>query len=191
MSEQTLPIKRALISVADKRNLIPFARFLSQRGVQIVSTGGTSKTLQQQGIPVLAIEQLTGFPEILGGRVKTLHPKVHGALLAKRDDSHHAAQMKQQGIEPIDLVVVNLYPFSETIAKPGVTIEQAIEQIDIGGVTLIRAAAKNYLWVASVTSPDVYGALESEMDRQGGCLTLQTRQRLAWRLSAIPRSTIR
>jgi len=179
MNPQSLPIKRALISVADKRNLIPFARFLSQRGVQIVSTGGTSKTLQQQGIPVLAIEQLTGFPEILGGRVKTLHPKVHGALLAKRDDSHHTAQMKQQGIEPIDLVVVNLYPFSETIAKPGVTIEQAIEQIDIGGVTLIRAAAKNYSWVASVTSPDVYGALESEMDREGGCLTLQTRQQLA------------
>jgi phosphoribosylaminoimidazolecarboxamide formyltransferase/IMP cyclohydrolase len=108
--------------VAHKRKLIPFARFLSQRGVQIVSTGGTSKTLQQQGIPVLAIEQLTGFPEILGGRVKTLHPRVHGALLAKRDDPDHVAQMKQQGIESIDLVVVNLYPSARTIARPEVTI---------------------------------------------------------------------
>jgi phosphoribosylaminoimidazolecarboxamide formyltransferase / IMP cyclohydrolase len=179
MTSETLPIRQALISVADKKNLLPFARFLSSRGIRIISTGGTSRTLQDNGVPVVAIEQITGFPEILGGRVKTLHPKIHGGILARRDDPEHLAEMKKQGIEPFDLVICNLYPFQQTVDQPGTRIEEAIEQIDIGGVTLIRAAAKNYLWCSPVTSPDDYGPLQREIEQLEGGLSMETRKRLA------------
>ena len=178
MSGQATVVRRALISVADKAHLVPFARFLSESGVSILSTGGTARLLASEGIPAVPIEQITGFPEILGGRVKTLHPKVHGGLLARRDDPEHLKELEAHGVELIDLVVVNLYPFSETIAKPEVTIEEAIEQIDIGGVTLIRAAAKNHAEVAVLTSPQGYEALQKEMSESGGKVWLETRQKL-------------
>ena len=179
MNQEATPIHRAIISVADKRNLIPFARFLSEHGVGVISTGGTAHILQDSGVPVMAVEQVTGFPEILGGRVKTLHPKIHGALLARRDNAEHMKELQRQDIDPVDLVVVNLYPFSETIEKPGVALEEAIEQIDIGGVTLIRAAAKNHPWVTTVTSPDDYGALQREIAELDGKVSAAMRQRLA------------
>ena len=179
MSFETIEVRRALLSVADKENLVPFARFLSQGGVEILSTGGTASLLASQGIRVVAIEDVTGFPEILGGRVKTLHPKIHGGLLARRDLPEHQKELEAHGIAPIDLIVVNLYPFSETIARPGVALEEAIEQIDIGGVTLIRAAAKNYASVAVATSPERYGEIQDEMRTSGGKISLATRRRLA------------
>ena len=150
-----MSIKRALISVSNKNGLVDFARELVQCGFEIVSTGGTAKTLREAGVPVIYITEVTGFPEILDGRVKTLHPKVHGGILAMRNDSH-LAQLEENNITPIDLVVVNLYPFRETIAKPGVTLEEAIENIDIGGPSMVRAAAKNYRHVMVVVSPESY-----------------------------------
>lgn len=150
-----MAIKRALISVSDKSGLVDFARGLAQEGIEIVSTGGTAKTLREAGIDVTYISDVTGFPEILDGRVKTLHPNVHGGILAMRNDEH-LNQLRQQNITPIDLVVVNLYPFKETIAKPGVTLEEAIENIDIGGPAMVRAAAKNYRYVLVVVSPQRY-----------------------------------
>lgn len=179
MNSEPVQIRQALISVADKKNLLPFARFLSESGVHIISTGGTAKLLQSNGVPVVAIEQVTGFPEILDGRVKTLHPGIHGGILACRDIPEHLKELEKQGIDPIDLVVVNLYPFSETIASPDVKLEDAIEQIDIGGVALIRASAKNYSWVTVVTSPDEYVPLQREMRESSGRVSLGTRQRLA------------
>src|SRR6185503_11510373 len=146
------PIKRALISVSDKTGIIDFARELKSLNVEIVSTGGTAKALRDAGIEVRDISDLTGFPEMMDGRVKTLHPRVHGGLLALRDNPDHVAAMQQHGIEPIDMVVVNLYPFAETIAREGVTREEAIEQIDIGGPAMIRSAAKNARDVAVVVS---------------------------------------
>jgi len=153
-----MAIKRALISVSDKSGLVEFARDLAQNGVEIVSTGGTAKTLRGAGIPVTYISDVTGFPEILDGRVKTLHPKVHGGILAMRT-GEHLAQLREQNITPIDLVVVNLYPFRETVAKPGVTLEEAVENIDIGGPAMVRAAAKNYRYVLVVVSPQRYAAV--------------------------------
>jgi len=147
---------RALLSVSDKRGLVAFARDLAGLGWEIVSTGGTAETLRQAGLPVIPIERVTGFPEMMDGRVKTLHPKVHGGLLARRAHAGDRAALAEHGITPIDLVAVNLYPFRETVAKPGVTFEQAIEQIDIGGPSMLRSAAKNHQDVIVVVDPDDY-----------------------------------
>lgn len=139
-----MSVKKALISVSDKTGLIPFARRLADAGVEIISTGGTATMLKEAGIPVIGISEVTGFPEILDGRVKTLHPNIHSGLLAVRDNEAHRKQLNDLQIETIDLVVVNLYPFKQTIAKPDVTFAEAIENIDIGGPTMLRAAAKNH-----------------------------------------------
>ena len=136
-------ITRALVSVSDKTGMVDFSRELAQYGVELLSTGGTAKLLRDAGLAVKDVSEFTGFPEMLDGRVKTLHPKVHGGLLGMRDNPEHVANMKAHGIEPIDMVVVNLYPFEATVAKPGCTLEDAIENIDIGGPTMLRSAAKN------------------------------------------------
>jgi len=172
-------IKRALISVSDKTGIIDFARELKHYNVEIISTGGTARCLREAGIEVRDISDVTGFPEMMDGRVKTLHPRVHGGLLALRDNPEHVAAMQQQGIEPIDMVVVNLYPFAETISREGVTREEAIEQIDIGGPAMIRSAAKNAADVAVVVDPTQYSQLISELHEKGGSLSIPTLQRLA------------
>ncbi|OAT80329.1 bifunctional phosphoribosylaminoimidazolecarboxamide formyltransferase/IMP cyclohydrolase [Desulfotomaculum copahuensis] len=153
-----MTVKRALLSVSDKTGLVEFARGLVELGVEIVSTGGTAKTLKEAGLPVTYVSDVTGFPEILDGRVKTLHPKVHGGILALRTPAH-LAQLSEHGITPIDLVAVNLYPFRETIARPGVTFAEAIENIDIGGPSMVRSAAKNHQYVLVVVDPARYGAV--------------------------------
>jgi phosphoribosylaminoimidazolecarboxamide formyltransferase / IMP cyclohydrolase len=154
---------RALISVSDKRGVVQFARQLVELRWEIVSTGGTAEALRREGIPVVLVEQITGFPEMMDGRVKTLHPKVHGALLARRDNSSDRAAMQQHGITPIDLVAVNLYPFRETVAKPQTTFAQAIEQIDIGGPSMLRSAAKNHAAVIVVVDPDDYSSVIEDL----------------------------
>lgn len=174
-----MKITRALISVSDKTGLVDFAKGLSDFGVEIISTGGTARTLQEAGIPVIEISEFTGYPEILDGRVKTLHPKVHGGLLYLRGDDEHVSTAKTHGIKPIDLVVVNLYPFRETVAKPGVTLAEAIEQIDIGGPSMIRSAAKNYQSVAVVTDPGDYTQVLNGMQEEAGATTLKLREHLA------------
>ena len=156
---------RALLSVSDKRGVVELARELVALGWEIVSTGGTAEALRQAGVPVIPIEQVTGFPEMMDGRVKTLHPKVHGGLLARRAHPADRAALAQHGITPIDLVVVNLYPFRETVAKPGVTFEQAIEQIDIGGPSMLRSAAKNHVDVTVVVDPDDYPVVLEALKR--------------------------
>ncbi|MGQ0628307.1 MAG: bifunctional phosphoribosylaminoimidazolecarboxamide formyltransferase/IMP cyclohydrolase, partial [Phycisphaerales bacterium] len=168
-----------LISVSDKTGLEAFARALVAAGVEIVSTGGTAKMLSAAGIPVVTIDSVTRFPEMMDGRVKTLHPMVHGGLLAVRDNPEHAAAMREHGIVPIDLVCVNLYPFEETVARAGVTREQAIEQIDIGGPSMIRSGAKNHAFVAVVTSPRQYGAVLAEMEVTSACTSAALRRQLA------------
>src|SRR5436190_2210408 len=173
-----MKIQRALISVSDKTGLVPFARELAALGVELISTGGTAKLLAKEGIPVVEISQYTGFPEMMDGRVKTLHPKVHGGLLHLRDNAEHVAQAKEHGIEPIDLVVVNLYPFQATVAKPGVTLEEAIENIDIGGPSMLRSAAKNYRSVTVVVDPADYAEVIDTMKGNEGGTTLQLRERL-------------
>ena len=172
-------IRRALLSVSDKADLVPFARALRERGVEIVSTGGTARALGAAGIEVIPVEQVTGFPEGLDGRVKTLHPAVHGGLMAVRDLPEHAAFLKTHGITPIDLVCINLYPFEETVTKPGVSLPEAIENIDVGGPAMIRGAAKNYQWVTVVPSSQYYDRIISEMDANSGATTLRTRAELA------------
>ena len=172
-------IKRALISVSDKTGIVDFAKGLVELGVEILSTGGTKRVLEEAGIPVTAVEDYTGFPEMLDGRVKTLHPKIHGGLLAIRDNNEHVRQMEEHGIKPIDLVVVNLYPFRETVARPGVTLAEAVENIDIGGPTMIRSAAKNFRFVAVICNPERYGAVLEEMRSSGGALSDETRRTLA------------
>ena len=172
-------IKRALVSVSDKTGAVQLGQTLHAMGVQILSTGGTARSLQEAGIPVIEVSKYTGFPEMMDGRIKTLHPKIHGALLGKRDDAEHMKQMKTHGIEPIDLVVVNLYPFEKTVAKPDCTLEEAIENIDIGGPTMLRSSAKNYHDVAVVTDPQDYEKIIEEMKKSGGALSLETRFRLA------------
>ena len=172
-------IKRALISVSDKTGIIDFARQLKGFNVEIISTGGTAKSLRDAGIDVIDISEVTGFPEMMDGRVKTLHPRVHGGLLALRDNPEHVAAMTQNGIQPIDMVVVNLYPFAQTIAREGVTREEAIEQIDIGGPAMIRSAAKNARDVAVIVSPAQYPGIADELAKHQGSLTLATRERLA------------
>src|SRR5437773_4304023 len=172
-------IKRALISVSDKTGLIEFARSLAAFDIEIISTGGTASALRENGIDVTDVSSITGFPEMMDGRVKTLHPKIHGALLAVRDDTDHIASMNEHGIEPIDLVVVNLYPFKETIAKAGISLEEAVENIDIGGPAMIRSAAKNWRDVAVVTDARLYDYIIHQMWQCDGCLSLETRQCLA------------
>src|SRR3954462_3788286 len=157
-------VTRALISVSDKSGLIDFARGLSSHGIELVSTGGTAKALKDAGLKVMDVSELTGFPEMMDGRVKTLHPKVHGGLLAIRDNTDHAGAMASHGIRPIDLLVVNLYPFEATVAK-GAAYDDCIENIDIGGPAMIRAAAKNHADVAVVVEPEVYAALLGELSQ--------------------------
>jgi phosphoribosylaminoimidazolecarboxamide formyltransferase/IMP cyclohydrolase len=166
--------RTALISVSDKTGAVDFARALIDLGFRILSTGGTAKLLAEAGVAVTEVAQVTGFPEMLDGRVKTLHPKVHGGLLGRRSNPEHVKQMQQHGIQPIDLVVVNLYPFEQTVAKPGCTLEDAIENIDIGGPTMLRSAAKNYTDVAVVCSPRDYGRVLEEI-KKTGAVSLKTR----------------
>ncbi len=174
-----VPIKRALISVTDKSGLAEFAKELAAHGVEILSTGGTAKLLRDNGVPVVEVSDHTGFPEMLDGRVKTLHPKIHGGILGRRDLPAHVEQMAKHGIQPIDLVVVNLYQFEQAVAKPGCTLEDAVENIDIGGPTLLRAAAKNYQSVAVVVDPADYAVILHEMKAHKGATTVATRFHLA------------
>jgi phosphoribosylaminoimidazolecarboxamide formyltransferase/IMP cyclohydrolase len=172
-------IQRAILSVTDKTGLTDLARKLSGMGVDLISTGGTAKLLRDSNIPVKDISELTGFPEMLDGRVKTLHPKVHGGILHRRENAVHRAAVTEHGIKPIDMVVVNLYAFEKTAAKPGVSFDELIENIDIGGPSMIRSAAKNFQDVAVVTSPADYSAIAEEMAKSGGELSSATKWRLA------------
>jgi phosphoribosylaminoimidazolecarboxamide formyltransferase/IMP cyclohydrolase len=172
-------ITRALMSVSDKTGLVELARGLHELGVEILSTGGTAKLLADAGIPVVAVSDYTGSPEILDGRVKTLHPKIHGGLLGRRDDAEHRRQMRDNGIQPIDMVVINLYPFAATVAKPGCTFEDAIENIDIGGPSMVRSAAKNHHDVTVVVDPADYAAILAEMRASSGSVSAATNGRLA------------
>lgn len=172
-------IQRALISVSDKTGVVDLARELKNFNVEIISTGGTAKTLRDAGIEVKDVSEVTGFPEMMDGRVKTLHPKIHGALLGIRDNAEHQAAMQQHGIEPIDLVVINLYPFQQTIARPDVPLVEAVEQIDIGGPAMIRSAAKNWEGVAVVVLPKDYANVVQEMKQNNGSIALATRKELA------------
>ena len=172
-------IQRALISVYDKTNLLEIATALAQRGVEILSTGGTAQHLREAGINIVEVSDYTGFPEMLDGRVKTLHPKIHGGLLADRDNAEHNTQAEAHGITPIDMVICNLYPFEATVAKPDVTLPEAIENIDIGGPTMIRAAAKNYRHVAVLTEASQYPQIIADLDANDGCLSEERRFELA------------
>ncbi|KEO58884.1 IMP cyclohydrolase [Thioclava indica] len=173
-----IPLTRALISVSDKTGLLDFAKALAARGVELLSTGGTAKTLREAGLSVRDVAEVTGFPEMMDGRVKTLHPKVHGGLLALRDNQEHLAAMEAHQIEAIDLLVVNLYPFEETVAKGG-DYAECIENIDIGGPAMIRAAAKNHAFVTTVVDVDDYAAVLTEMDENDGAIDYPFRQKLA------------
>jgi phosphoribosylaminoimidazolecarboxamide formyltransferase/IMP cyclohydrolase len=172
-------VKQALISVSDKTGVLEFARALAQMKISILSTGGTAKLLSQNGVAVTEVAAYTGYPEMLDGRLKTLHPMIHGGLLARRDVPEHMAAIKDAGIEPIDLVVVNLYPFTQTIARPGCTLDEAIENIDIGGPTMLRSAAKNHTGVAVLVDPADYPALLGELRASGGRVSAATRFALA------------
>ena len=172
-------IQRALLSVTDKTGLVDFARTLTALRIELISTGGTAKLLRDSGIMVKDVSELTGFPEMLDGRVKTLHPKVHGGILHRRDDPKHVAAVQEHGIEPLDMVVVNLYAFEKTAAKGGVGFQELIENIDIGGPSMIRSAAKNFEDVAVVTSPADYEAIADELQREKGALSKATKWRLA------------
>jgi len=179
MDNNSVKITRALLGVSDKAGLADLARALASHGVEILSTGGTKAALVSAGLHVKAVEDFTGFPEILDGRVKTLHPKIHGGILARRSEPSHQRAMAQHGLEPIDLVVVNFYPFEQTVAREGVSLDDAIENIDIGGPTLVRAAAKNYADVAVVVDPADYPTLMRELDENAGAISAATRWRLA------------
>jgi len=172
-------VKQALLSVSDKSGLVEFAAGLARFGVGILSTGGTAKLLRDAGVPVTEVADYTGFPEMLDGRVKTLHPKIHGGILARRDVAEHAQALERFDIPPIDLVVVNLYPFAQTVARPGATLEEAIENIDIGGPAMVRSAAKNYRDVAVVTDPADYPRVLDDMAASGGALGVELRLELA------------
>ncbi len=171
-------IRQAIISVFNKEGAAELGQVLTEGGARILSTGGTGRALKQAGIAYQEVSEYTGSPEMLQGRVKTLHPKIHGGLLFKREDQYQVVEAEQYGIKPIDLVAVNLYPFAATIAKPGVTIEEATENIDIGGPTMIRAGAKNFASVTVVTDPSDYEVIMSEFKNNGG-VCLATRRRLA------------
>jgi phosphoribosylaminoimidazolecarboxamide formyltransferase / IMP cyclohydrolase len=176
---EPLRVRRALISVSDKTGVVDFARGLSEMGVELLSTGGTASAIRDAGLDVIDVSEFTGQEEILGGRVKTLHPRLHAALLAKRDDPDHMATLEAEGIEPIDLVCVNLYPFQETVARADVTEAEAVENIDIGGPTMIRAAAKNHRFVAVVVRPESYDAVLAELEAGNGSISEETRHWLA------------
>jgi phosphoribosylaminoimidazolecarboxamide formyltransferase/IMP cyclohydrolase len=178
-------IQRAILSVTDKTGLVDFARQLAAMNVELISTGGTAKLLRESGIAVKDISDLTGFPEMMDGRVKTLHPKVHGGILHIRGNASHVAAAKEHGILPIDMVVVNLYAFEKTAAKPGVHFDELIENIDIGGPSMVRSSAKNFKDVAIVTTPEDYSAIAKEMQSTGGELSLATHWRLAQRAFAV------
>ena len=172
-------ITKAIISVTDKSGIGDFALELSKLGVEILSTGGTARVLRDAGVEVKDISEYTGFPEMMDGRVKTLHPKVHGGLLALRENPDHARAMKEHGIEPIDMVVVNLYQFEKTVQKEGVTLEEAVENIDIGGPSMLRSAAKNFKYVTVIVDPADYDKVLGEMKANGGETSLRTRFDLA------------
>ena len=170
--------KRALVSVSDKTGVVEFVKGLLEQGIEVISTGGTKKLLEENGLQVIGISEVTGFPEIMDGRVKTLHPNIHGGLLAVRDNETHVTQMNELGMEPIDFVVVNLYPFKETIAKPDVTFADAIENIDIGGPTMIRSAAKNHKFVSVIVDPVDYDIVLAEL-KENGEVAEETKRKLA------------
>ena len=172
-------VKRALISLSDKTGVVDFARSLTDLGVEILSTGGTAKLLADAGVAVIEVADYTGFPEMLDGRVKTLHPKIHGGILGRRDLPEHVAKMAEHEIGNIDMVCVNLYPFAATIAKPGCTLEDAIENIDIGGPTMVRSAAKNWKHVAIITDNADFAAVIEELQQNGGKLGDKTRFNLS------------
>ena len=171
-------VTRALISVSDKTGIVSFAQALVAKGIEVISTGGTKKVLEEAGVPTISVEDVTGFPEMMDGRVKTLHPLIHGALLGRRDLPEHILAMNEHAIVPIDFVVVNLYPFKETISKKDVTLTEAIENIDIGGPSMLRSAAKNYASVTVITDPADYPSISSELE-ESGATTFETRQALA------------
>ena len=173
-----MKIKRALVSVSDKTGVVEFAKKLHEAGVEIVSTGGTMKAIKEAGIPVMYVSDVTGFPEIMDGRVKTLNPYIHGGILDVRDNPSHVQAMKEHKITPIDMVVVNLYPFRQTIEKPDVKLAEAIENIDIGGPAMIRAAAKNFKFVTVVTNPGRYDQI-AEAIAKDGCVSGMLRMQLA------------
>ncbi|MBV6341357.1 hypothetical protein HWQ67_07145 [Candidatus Magnetobacterium casensis] len=177
--DKNTKVLSALISVSDKNGVVELARELRAFGVNILSTGGTAKTLRQSGIDVVEVSDYTGFPEIMDGRVKTLHPKVYGGILARRDNATDMDTIQRYGINRIDMVVVNLYPFRETIRRPSVTMQDAIENIDIGGPAMIRAAAKNFQDVIVVVDPDSYGDIIAQMNQNGGSVSLAMRMALA------------
>ncbi len=179
-----MKIQRALISVSDKTGIVPFAKALSEMGIEIISTGGTGATLKKNGVPVVDIADYTGFPEMMDGRVKTLHPKIHGGILALRDNPEHVRTMEEHDIPPIDMVVVNLYPFEETIQKPDCSLGEAIENIDIGGPTMLRSAAKNYRFVTVVIDPADYEAVLKELRENDGEVSEPQRMRLAQKVFA-------
>ena len=176
-------IQRALISVSDKTGLVPFAQVLAKAGIEILSTGGTAKTLREAGLTVKDVSEHTGFPEMLDGRVKTLHPKVHGGLLFIRGNPAHEAAVRTHGIQPIDLVVVNLYPFEQTVAKPDVSLHDAIENIDIGGPSMLRSAAKNHDSVTVVVDPLDYATIAGQIQMNGNT-TIELRRQLAAKVFA-------
>jgi phosphoribosylaminoimidazolecarboxamide formyltransferase/IMP cyclohydrolase len=172
-------IERAIISVTDKTGVVEFAKALSGFGIQILSTGGTARAMRDGGVNVTDISDYTGFPEMLDGRVKTLHPKVHGGILGVRDNPEHVNMMKENGIENIDLLVINLYQFEKTVAREGVTLDEAVENIDIGGPAMLRSSAKNFRYVTVLVDPSDYGPVLKEMEEKGGATLLETRFRLA------------
>lgn len=179
VSTDRVPVHRALLSVSDKTDLAPFARSLAAFGIELLSTGGTAHALREAGLDVIEVSEVTGFPEMMDGRVKTLHPTVHGALLARRDVPEHVRAMTEHGITPIDMVCINLYPFEQTIQRDGVTPDEAIEQIDIGGPAILRSAAKNHAFVTVVTSVDQYDSLINDLREGDGATSLAMRRDLA------------
>ncbi|MBM4333499.1 MAG: IMP cyclohydrolase [Deltaproteobacteria bacterium] len=172
-------IQQAIISLTDKTGIQEFAKELQAFGVEILSTGGTARVLRESGLKILDVSEYTGFPEMLDGRVKTLHPKVHGGLLGIRENAEHVKKMNEHGIKPIDMVVINLYPFEATVAKPNCTLDEAIENIDIGGPSMLRAGAKNYPYVTVIVDPADYQPILQEMKKSGGAVGKETNFRLA------------
>jgi phosphoribosylaminoimidazolecarboxamide formyltransferase/IMP cyclohydrolase len=172
-------IKRAILSVSNKKGIVEFARAINSMGVEILSTGGTAKALRDAGIPVKDVSEHTGFPEMLDGRVKTLHPRIHGGLLSRRDNPKDMEEIKKHGIDTIDMVVVNLYPFEETISRPGVSFAEAIENIDIGGPAMLRSASKNFQDVVVIVDPSDYEKIVEEIKNLKGDLSYRTRLELA------------
>ncbi len=174
---EMLPVKKAILSVTDKSGLVEFAEFLVDQGVELVSTGGTRNLLADAGLPVTSVSDVTDFPEILGGRVKTLHPNIHGGILADKDDAGHMETLREFGIEPFDLICVNLYDFADAVAK-GLDLRSAVEQIDIGGPTMLRATAKNFHSICVVPDPKYYPTVQKEIEENGG-ISLKFRKEMA------------